>query len=87
MQGSTDLLFAVYIRTHHLTKHIFNFFQEFTTMSKIILMKKVIEDQHVFRTEFKVSQEVNDGIQTSIYYIKDELQNSIENNILVKTKK
>ena len=47
-------------------------------------MKKVIEDQYVFRSEFKIRQEVNDGIQTSISYIKDELQNSIGNNISCK---
>ena len=40
-------------------------------------MKKVIEYQYVFRSDFKVRQEVNDGIQTSISYIKDELQISI----------
>ena len=50
-------------------------------------MKKVIEYHYVFRSDFKVRQEVNDGIQTSISYIKDEIQNSIENNILGKTKK
>ena len=50
-------------------------------------MKKVIEDQHLFRSEFKVIQEVNDGIQTSIYYIKYELQNSMKDNILGKRKK
>ena len=50
-------------------------------------MKKVIEDQYVFRSDFKVRQDVNDEIQTSISYIKDELQNPIENNILGKTKK
>ena len=56
-------------------------------MSKITHMKKEIEDQYVFRNDFKVGQEVNNGIQTSISYIKDDLQNSIENNILGKTKK
>ena len=50
-------------------------------------MKKVIEDQYVFRSEFKIRQEVNDGIETSISYIKYEIQNSIENNILGKRKK
>ena len=39
-------------------------------------MKKVIEYQYVFRSEFKVIQEVNDVIQTSISYIKYELQNA-----------
>ena len=41
-------------------------------------MKKVIEYQYVFRIHFKVRQEVNDEIQISISYIKDELQISIE---------
>ena len=53
-------------------------------MSKLTLMKKLIEDQHLFRSEFKVRQEVNFGIQTSISYIKDDLQSSIEDNILGK---
>ena len=50
-------------------------------------MKKAIDDQYVFSRDFKVRQEVNDEIQTSISYIKDELQNFIENNILGKTRK
>ena len=36
----------------------------------------------MFRNEVMVRQEFNDGIQRSISYIKDELQNSIENNLL-----
>ena len=77
MQGLTDVLFVVYIRTSPLTKNSSNVFQKFTTMSKITYIKKVIEDQYVFRTDFRVRQEVNDEIKTSISYIKDELQNSI----------
>ena len=50
-------------------------------------MKKVIEDQYVFRSDFNVRQEVNYGIQTSISYIKYEIQNSIENNKIGKTRK
>ena len=50
-------------------------------------MKKVIEDQYVFRRYFKVRQEVSIEIQTIIYFIKDELQISIENNIYSKTRK
>ena len=46
-------------------------------MSKITHTKKVIEDQYVFRSDFKVKQEVNDVIQTTISYSKDYLQNSI----------
>ena len=41
----------------------------------------------MFRSDFKVRQEVNDGIKTSISYIKYKLQNYIENNIQGKTKK
>ena len=37
-------------------------------------MEKVIEDQYVFKRYFKVRQEINDEIQTSISFIKDELQ-------------
>ena len=50
-------------------------------------MKKVIEYQYMFRSEFKVRQEVNDGIKTSISYIKYELQNSIEMIYWVKQKR
>ena len=50
-------------------------------------MKRVVEYQYVFIIYFKVRQEVNDEIQTSISYIRYELQNSIENNILGKTRK
>ena len=47
-------------------------------------MKKVIEDLDVFRSDFRVRQEVSDEIQTSIYFIKYKLQTSIENNIACK---
>ena len=50
-------------------------------MSKINYMKKVIEDLNVFRTNFRVRQEVNDEIQTSISFIKAELQAFNENDI------
>ena len=50
-------------------------------------MKKLIEDQYVFRGYFKVRQEINDKIQTIISYIKYELQISIENNIIGKTRR
>ena len=42
-------------------------------MSKIIHVKKVTEDQYLFRIYFKVIQKVIDEIQTSMSYIKDEL--------------
>ena len=35
----------------------------------------------------RLEKEVNDGIKTSISYIKYELQNYTENNILGKTRK
>ena len=85
MLVSKYVLFVLYIRKGHSTEHSSNFFQYFTTMSKITHMKKLIEDQYVLRSYFKVRQEVNDGLQRIIFYIKDALQNSIENNILSKT--
>ena len=54
-------------------------------MSKITHTKKVIEDHYVIRKDFRVRQEVNDEIQTSISYIKYELQIYIQNNISSKT--
>ena len=68
-------------------KHSYNFFQEFKTMSKSTLMKKVIEDQNVFINEVMIRQEDNYGIQRGISYIKDELQKSIENNLLERRKR
>ena len=84
MPGSTDVLFVVYIRPSHLTNTAL-IFQEFTTMSEITHMKKLIEDQYVLRRYFKVRPEVNDEIKTSISYIKYELKIYIENNIIGKT--
>ena len=49
-------------------------------------MKKVIEELNIFRTYFRVRQEVSDEIQASISFIKYELQTSIENNISCKQK-
>ena len=49
--------------------------------------KKLIEDMNVFRKYFRVRQEVSDEIQTSISFIKDEPQNSIENNTSCKKRK
>ena len=40
-------------------------------------MNKLIEDMNVFRIDFRVRQEVSDGEQRSIPFIKDELQTSI----------
>ena len=63
------------------------YFQEFTSMSKINHMKKLIEDLNVFRKYFRVKQEVSDEIQTCISFIKYELQTSIENHIFCKKRK
>ena len=49
-------------------------------MPKSHHMKKVINDLNIFRKYFRVRQDVSDGIQTSIYFIKDELQTLIETN-------
>ena len=56
-------------------------------MSKLTLIKKVIEYQHVFRSEFLIRKEVHDEIQKNISYNKYELQNSIEDNIMGRRKK
>ena len=50
-------------------------------------MNRVIEDLNLFRTYFRVRQEVSDEILKSISFIKDELQTSIENNIFCKKAK
>ena len=68
MQRSTYILFVVYIRTTHLTKHRYNVFQEFKIMSKSTLMKKVIDEQNLFRSEVMVRKEVNDEIKSFFLY-------------------
>ena len=87
MTGSADVLFLVYIITSHMTKHRSNFFQEFTTMSKITHMKKVIKDQYFFRSDFKVIQEVNDGIQKLFIILKMSLKISLKIIFWVKQKR
>ena len=47
-------------------------------------MKKEIKDRYFFRKYFRVRPEFNDEIQTSTSYIKDEIQISIEKNIIGK---
>ena len=81
------MYYLLFISKQSILKNTAFIFQEFKTMSKVTHMKKVIEDQHVFRGYFKVRQEVNDEIQTIISYIKYELQIFIENNIIGKTRK
>ena len=55
-------------------------------MFKITHMKKAVEEQYVFRRDFRVRQGVSDEIQTSISFIKHELQNSIDIIYLLKNK-
>ena len=63
--------------------HVF-FFQEFTNMSKIHHMKKVMKYLNAFRKYFRAIQDVSDEIQTIISFIKDEIQTFIETNISCK---
>ena len=67
MSGTTDVILLVYIRTNHLVKSRSFIFKEFANMSKNHHIKK-----------YRVRQDFGDETQTSIYFIKDELQNSIE---------
>ena len=53
-------------------------------MSKINHMKKVIEDVNIFRKYFRVKEDISDENQTSISFIKYELQTSIETNTSCK---
>ena len=75
---SSKVLFVVYIRTRHLTKHSYNVFEEYNFLSKTTIMKKVSDDKNVFISEIMVRKEVNDKIQSSISYIEDELRFSSE---------
>ena len=67
------MYYLLFISEQAIWQNTAPIFQEFTTMSKITNMNKVIEDQYVFKSNFSVRQEVKDEIQTIISYIKDEL--------------
>ena len=56
-------------------------------MCKISHMGMVIEDLNVFSKYLRFRQKVSDGIQTSFYFNKDQLQTSIEIIYLVKIKR
>ena len=58
------------------------FFEESKIMSKSTLMKKGSNEQNVFRGEVMVRKDIDDKIQRSISYIQDELQISIDRNVL-----
>ena len=79
MIGSSKVLSVVYIRTSHLTKHSYNFFEEYKVLSKTTITKKVSDEKKVFRSEIMTRKEVNDEIQRSVSFIKDELQVSLKN--------
>ena len=63
------------------------FFEEYKVFSKNNIMKKVSDEKKVFRSESMVGKEVNDEIQRSISFIKDELQSSIEKNVQKRRKR
>ena len=50
-------------------------------------MKQVIEEKKVFRSEIMTKKQINDDIQRSVYFIKDELQSVTEKNIQEGRKK
>ena len=80
--GSSKVLFVVYIRTIHLTEHSYNCVEEFKIMTKTIIMKKVSDEKKLLKSEVMVRKDTNDEVQRSIYYIKDEIQTSIERNVM-----
>ena len=47
-------------------------------MTKTIIMKQVIDEKKVFKSGIITRKEVNDEIQRSVSFIKDELQSVIE---------
>ena len=78
MMGSSKVLSVVYIRTIHLTKHSYNVYEESKFFTKTTIMKQVIDQKKVFRSEIMTRKEVNDEIQRSVSFIKNERQSVIE---------
>ena len=87
MVGLSKVLSVVYIRTIHLTKHSYNCFEESKILTKTTIMKQVIEEKKVLRSEIMARKEVNDEIQRSVSFIKDKLLSVIERNIQEGSKK
>ena len=85
MLGSTYVLFVVYIRTSHL-KNTDLFFSRIHNPVQIQSYEESNWRSSVLRKYFRVKKEVSDEIQTSISFIKYELQTSIENNVSCKKK-
>ena len=63
------------------------FFEESKFLSKTTIMKQVIEEEKVFRSEIMTRKEINDEIQRSVSFIKDEIQSVIKRNIQEGSKK
>ena len=62
-------------------------FQEFTNVSKINHMKKLIEDMNVFGQDFRVRQEVSDEIQTGLISLKMSFKIPLKIIYLVRKEK
>ena len=45
MMGSSEVLFVVYIRTSHLTRHSYNVYEESKFSTKTTIMKQVIDEK------------------------------------------
>ena len=73
IMGSSKVRLVVYIRTSYLTKHSYTFFEETKILTKTTIVKELIDEKKVFRSEIMVRREVNDEIQRTISFIKDAL--------------
>ena len=78
MVGSSKVLSVVYTRTSLLIKQSYNCFEESKLLTKTTIMKEVIEEKKAFRSEMMTQKEVNDEIQRSVSFVKDEFQIVIE---------
>ena len=62
MMGSSKVLWIVYIRTIHWTKHNYSFFEEYNVLTKTIIMKQVIDEKKLFKSGIITRKEVNDEV-------------------------
>ena len=83
MSESTDVLLIVYIRTIHLKKTALIFFKNSQPCPKSLTQIK-IEDQYVFRRDFKFRQEVNDEIKQVFLILKMSFKFPLKIIYLVK---
>ena len=86
MMGSSKVMFVVYIRTSYLTKHSYNFFEEYKLLSKTNIMKKVSDEKKVFRSEIMVRKEVNDEIKEVFLLLKTRFKVPLK-NVSIRSKK